>query len=63
MPPRVYEGGVTSAGGKDAYRIQPRTMERYRAGQVRNDNANLAHDLAARPAGKFQFHDQLINSR
>ena len=32
-----------------------RTEERYRAAQGRNDYTYLAHDLAARPAGKFQF--------
>ncbi len=32
-----------------------RTTERYRAAQGRNDYTYLAHDLAARPAGKFQF--------
>ncbi|MGN1024885.1 MAG: hypothetical protein ACI4P4_00635, partial [Faecousia sp.] len=31
------------------------TTERYRAAQGRNDYTYLAHDLAARPAGKFQF--------
>ncbi|MGN1026179.1 MAG: hypothetical protein ACI4P4_07225, partial [Faecousia sp.] len=28
-------------------------IERYRAAQGRNDYTYLAHDLAARPAGKF----------
>ena len=32
-----------------------RTEERYRAAQGKNDYTYLAHDLAARPAGKFQF--------
>ena len=32
-----------------------RTTERYRAGQGIYDYANEVHDLAARPAGKFQF--------
>ncbi len=32
-----------------------RTTERYRAAQGKNDYTNLPHDLAARPAGKFQF--------
>ena len=32
-----------------------RIEERYRAGQGRNDYTYPAHDLAARPAGKFQF--------
>ena len=32
-----------------------RTTERYRAGQGIYDYANKGHDLAARPAGKFQF--------
>ena len=36
-----------------------RNTERYRAAQGRNDYTYLAHDLAARPAGKFQFHDPL----
>ena len=36
-----------------------RTTERYRAAQGRNDYTYLAHDLAARPAGKFQFIGQL----
>ena len=36
-----------------------RTEERYRAAQGRNDYTYLAHDLAARPAGKFQFDDLL----
>ena len=31
------------------------TKKRYRAGQGRNNYTNFAHDLAARPAGKFQF--------
>ena len=39
--------------GKSAPRY--RTTERYRAAQGRNDYTYLAHDLAARPAGKFQF--------
>ena len=39
--------------GKSAPRH--RTTERYRAAQGRNDYTYLAHDLAARPAGKFQF--------
>ena len=39
--------------GKSAPRH--RTTERYRAAQGRNDYTNLPHDLAARPAGKFQF--------
>ena len=30
-------------------------IERYRAGQGIYDYANEVHDLAARPAGKFQF--------
>ena len=39
--------------GKSAPRH--RTTERYRAAQGKNDYTNLPHDLAARPAGKFQF--------
>ncbi|MGN1027810.1 MAG: hypothetical protein ACI4P4_15555 [Faecousia sp.] len=39
--------------GKSAPRH--RTTERYRAAQGRNDYTYLAHDLAARPASKFQF--------
>ena len=39
--------------GKSATRH--RTTERYRAAQGKNDYTNLPHDLAARPAGKFQF--------
>ena len=39
--------------GKSAPRH--RTTERYRAAQGRNDYTNLPHDLAARPADKFQF--------
>ena len=31
------------------------TKKRYRAAQGKNDYSNLAHDLAARPAGKFQY--------
>ena len=31
------------------------TTERYRAAQGKNDYTYFAHDLAARPAGKFQF--------
>ena len=30
-------------------------IERHRAAQGRNVHTYLAHDLAARPAGKFQF--------
>ena len=39
--------------GKSA--LHHRTTERYRAAQGKNDYTNLPHDLAARPAGKFQF--------
>ena len=37
-----------------------RTTERYRAAQGKNDYTYFAHDLAARPAGKFQFPYQLF---
>ena len=37
-----------------------RTTERYRAGQGIYDYANEVHDLAARPAGKFQFAALLL---
>ena len=35
--------------------LRLRTMERYRAGQGKNDYTNLAHDLAARLAGPAEF--------
>ena len=38
-----------------------RIKERYRAAQGRNDYTYLAHDLAARPAGKFQFAELIEN--
>ena len=37
-------------GGKTAYRVRPRTMDRYRAGQGRNDYIYLPHDIPAAPA-------------
>ena len=39
----------------DNFPICQTAIERYRAAQGRNDYTYLAHDLAARPAGKFQF--------
>ena len=38
---------LTSAGGKDAYRVPPPGMERYPAGQGRNNNTNGAHAWSA----------------
>ena len=32
------------------------TTERYRAAQGKNDYTYFAHDLAARPAGKFPIY-------
>ena len=47
---RTGDTPLTSAGGKDAYRVRPHTMDRYRAGQGRNDYIYLPHDLPAAPA-------------
>ena len=48
ITPLVNEGGKASN--------HPRTIERYRAGQGKNDNTYLAHDLAARPAGQIPIY-------
>ena len=57
-PPLVNAGGKASNRPRTLTARQIticRTEERYRAAQGRNDHTYLAHDLAARPTGKFQF--------
>ena len=42
---------------KFQFAAQQNDTERVRQG---TKTGHVRHDLAARPAGKFQFHDQLI---
>ena len=54
--PRADEGIGPYKSGAFIRQIPiSRTMERHRAAQGKNNYTYLAHDLAARPAGKFQF--------